>query len=495
MTYEIKQSSTQAALLFFLVQSSDHITALTGASPTVTISKNGAAFASPSGAVTEIANGWYKVAGNATDTNTLGPLALHATATSGDPCDILVANIVAYDPQDSVHLGLTCLPNTAVTTNASLLTSGTGTDQLSVTSGRVDAGKILGTAISTPATAGVLDVNVKNMNNVAATSITTINANQGTTQPLNFTGTAGSALVKSDMVDVAGAAVSATTAQLGVNVVNWNNAVVASPNVSGVPKVDVVDWLGSAPNALRNGRVDAIPQLHTGTAQAGANGSITLAASGSSTDNLYTGQYVTIDSSTGANQTRLITGYTGSTKVATVSPNWITNPTSASTYIIHPHGYVAAVTGDVIGNVEGNVNGSVASVTGAVGSVTGAVGSVTGNVGGNIVGSVASVTAGVTVTTNNDKTGYTASTVSDKTGYALTSAYDFAKGTVAMTESYAAAGATMSPAQALYQINQHLGESSISSTTKTVKKRDSSTTAKQFTLDSATTPTSITETT
>lgn len=43
----------------------------------------------------------------------------------------------------------------------------------------------------------------------------------------------------------------------------------------------------------------------------------------------------------------------------------------------------------------------------AVGSVAGAVGSVTGNVGGNVVGSVGSVTAGVTVTTNNDKTGYT----------------------------------------------------------------------------------------
>ena len=50
--------------------------------------------------------------------------------------------------------------------------------------------------------------------------------------------------------------------------------------------------------------------------------------------------------------------------------------------------------------------GTVTAVTGAVGSVTGAVGSVTGNVGGNVVGSVASVTAGVTVTTNNDKTGY-----------------------------------------------------------------------------------------
>lgn len=91
-------------------------------------------------------------------------------------------------------------------------------------------------------------------------------------------------------------------------------------------------------------------------------------------------------------------------------------------------------------------------------------------------------TDGVIVATNNDKT-----------GYGLTSAYDFARGTIAMTESYAAQGDTMSPVQALYQINQHLGESSISGTTKTVKKRNGSTTAKQFTLDSSTSPTSITE--
>lgn len=92
------------------------------------------------------------------------------------------------------------------------------------------------------------------------------------------------------------------------------------------------------------------------------------------------------------------------------------------------------------------------------------------------------VTSGVTVTTNNDKT-----------GYALTSAYDFAKGTVAMTESYPTKGSTMTPAQALYTTVQHLGESGISGTTKTVKKRDQSTTAKTFTLDSSTAPTTVTE--
>jgi hypothetical protein len=43
------------------------------------------------------------------------------------------------------------------------------------------------------------------------------------------------------------------------------------------------------------------------------------------------------------------------------------------------------------------------------------------DVGASVI--AASVTAGVTVTTNNDKTGYTASTVSDKTGYSLTQTF------------------------------------------------------------------------
>ena len=86
--------------MFLLVQSSDHITPLTGASPTVTLSKAGGSFASPSGAVTEVANGWYKVAGNATDTDTLGPLVLHATAASADPVDVYF-DVVAFNPQSS----------------------------------------------------------------------------------------------------------------------------------------------------------------------------------------------------------------------------------------------------------------------------------------------------------------------------------------------------------------------------------------------------------
>lgn len=92
-----------------------------------------------------------------------------------------------------------------------------------------------------------------------------------------------------------------------------------------------------------------------------------------------------------------------------------------------------------------------------------------------IEGETDTLLAGVTVTTN-----------SDKTGYALSAA-----GSAAMTEGYPTFQGTGTLPQLLYAILQHLEESSIAGTTKTVKKRDATTTAETLTLDSATTPTSI----
>ena len=66
--------------------------------------------------------------------------------------------------------------------------------------------------------------------------------------------------------------------------------------------------------------------------------------------------------------------------------------------------------------------------------------------------------------------------------------------TTAMTESYRAAGVAPTLAQTAFELLAHMGDSAISGTTKTLKKIDG-TTAKTFTLDSATTPTSITEAT
>jgi hypothetical protein len=93
---EIKQSTSVINLLFLMVDSTNHVIGKTGLSPTVTLSKNGAAFASPAGAVSELANGWYQVAANATDSATIGSLTLHATGTAADPTDVqfsIVANL------------------------------------------------------------------------------------------------------------------------------------------------------------------------------------------------------------------------------------------------------------------------------------------------------------------------------------------------------------------------------------------------------------------
>lgn len=72
----------------------------------------------------------------------------------------------------------------------------------------------------------------------------------------------------------------------------------------------------------------------TGTAQAGAAGSITLASGASSTANIYKGVPITTTGGTGSGQTRIVTGYNGTTKVATVHPDWDTNPDNTTTYSI-----------------------------------------------------------------------------------------------------------------------------------------------------------------
>lgn len=169
---QVKQSSAVAHFMFLMVDSSDHVTGKTGLTPTVTISKNAAAFASPSGAVTEVSGGWYKLAANATDSNTLGVLALHATGTGADPTDMILANIVAYDPQDTVRLGLTAMPNVASGSAGALLVAGTGTAALNVSSGNV-AGSVASVSGAVGSvTSGVNAVQLAGQTITAATGVT-----------------------------------------------------------------------------------------------------------------------------------------------------------------------------------------------------------------------------------------------------------------------------------------------------------------------------------
>lgn len=152
MPERIPQSKTiRVTLKAYL--SSDHSTAATGKTIAVVLSKNGGAFGNPSGGATnatEIGNGWYYVDLSTTDSGTLGPLIVRGTSSGVDDVEQV------YDVVKSTNGGYEALPDTACTTNASLITSGTGTDQQSVAGGRgkSDVSHWNGSAVAAPDTAG-----------------------------------------------------------------------------------------------------------------------------------------------------------------------------------------------------------------------------------------------------------------------------------------------------------------------------------------------------
>jgi hypothetical protein len=64
------------------------------------------------------------------------------SGASGMAPVVMEYDLTAYDPYDTVRLGLTSLPNVASGSAGALITSGTGTAQLSVSSGAVTAGTV-----------------------------------------------------------------------------------------------------------------------------------------------------------------------------------------------------------------------------------------------------------------------------------------------------------------------------------------------------------------
>jgi hypothetical protein len=82
--------------------------------------------------------------------------------------------------------------------------------------------------------------------------------------------------------------------------------------------------------------VNALPDVteDTGTAQAGASATITLKSGSSGTNDYYNDLTITLTGGPGNGDVRIISDYVGSSKVATVSAAWTTNPTSSTTYTL-----------------------------------------------------------------------------------------------------------------------------------------------------------------
>lgn len=208
---DLAHNSSGMDLKYWMV-GANAVTSITEATQTV----NGA---HSDGGFVAIGNGYYRLdlpdAATASGTGTL----VFGTATGFTFVGCFI-QLVAYDPADTVRLGLTALPNAAAEAAGGLYTRGTGAGQINQTVNGLINGNLIniaGAAVST--TTAQLGVNAVQVNGVATTSVTTVAANLGTTQPVNFTGTAGTATVKSDLTNIATAAVSTTTAQLGVNIV------------------------------------------------------------------------------------------------------------------------------------------------------------------------------------------------------------------------------------------------------------------------------------
>ena len=179
---ELKQL-TSYVREFLMVQSSDHITGLTAASPKLNLSMAGAPFASTNAVIAEIGNGYYKASLTSTDTRTLGDLGLHFTAASADPTDFI----------DQVRANI--LGDTLPASIAGTVTAGTVLDKLgyglagTVTAGTVidKTGYVLAQAF--PANFAALGIlaggqvgidwgNVANPTTVNALTRTTVNSSQ-----------------------------------------------------------------------------------------------------------------------------------------------------------------------------------------------------------------------------------------------------------------------------------------------------------------------------
>lgn len=105
-----------------------------------------------------------------------------------------------------------------------------------------------------------------------------------------------------------------------------------SPTVSIYYRGGIVEY--AAPNAENTLQQKYQTITVTGTATAGAASTITLAVGSSAVNSYYKGLIIRTTGGTGSGQSRYITGYVGSTRVATVDTAWAVQPDATTTYEI-----------------------------------------------------------------------------------------------------------------------------------------------------------------
>lgn len=265
------------------------------------------------------------------------------------------------------------------------------------------------------------------------------------------------------------------------------------------------------------------------TLQSATAGAAVLDAAASATNDLYTGLWLKIIASTGAGQVRLITAYNGTSKSATITPNWATTPDNTSQFAILPAGTIvwnAAWDAEVESEATDALNAydppTHAELTAGLGTADDAtlaaiataqasiddlptnaeLATALGTADDAVLAAVSTLQTSVNDVPTNAELATALGTADDAVLAAIaaltiptTGQITTAVWTTALTEAYRATGATGTGAQLMYEILGNLINFANAGTTRTVTKLDKSTTAKTYTYDDGTNPTASEETT
>lgn len=117
----------------------------------------------------------------------------------------------------------------------------------------------------------------------------------------------------------------------------WTYTATDDPNPtaggSGTSEIDFFDVFNYWNNTSANNYIPAGGSTQTGTMRAGSTSTTAvLATTSTQRTGDYVGMTLQITSGTGNAQTRTITGYDGTTQIATVSPEWTVTPDATSVY-------------------------------------------------------------------------------------------------------------------------------------------------------------------
>ena len=459
------------------------------------------------------------------------------------------------DPYNAVTGGITALPNTACTTNASLLTSGTGTDQISVTSGKVllqatqtgvtiptvtnvtndvgitqtGADKVWGslTRVLTAGTNIVLakGTGITGFNDITAAEAATAVWQDTTAGDFTLAGSVGKSVMNGvalgNGLKIAECVLTDTTttvtnqltaAQIATGV--WQDTTAGDFTVaSSIGKSLYTS--GAAPGAsgglliAGSNAATTFSGLTTGAISAStitASGAVAFQSTFAVTGNMSLAAGLTITQSTTNGHGVSVTGNgTGHGMSITGGSGATGNALHLASASTNGHGLytVGTGTGEGIDAIGGATGDGIQCQSAGTGRGLHAMGGITGGDAvffEAIVGNTNGLTlahAGTGKDLNATTTPLTLAKTTNITGFndPDTASIFTAVLTTQLTESYAADGVAPTLAQAIFLTQQSLHEFAIAGTTRTVKKLDGSTTAATFTLDSSTAPTSTTRAT